>query len=122
MKAVRVGVVGLGYMGLMHAGCLADGSVDGAVLAGLCSRGEGSRAKAAAAFPGVATYERLDALLDAGTCDALIIVTPHLDHPQMVRAAFKADVHVLVEKPLAVSVKAAREVIAEHARCSHLKF
>jgi predicted dehydrogenase len=122
MNMVRVGVVGLGNMGLQHAGYLHNGSVDGATLGALCNRGAASLAKAAAMFPNVPTFTSLDALLAAGVCDAVLMATPHFDHPQMILTAFAAGKHVLVEKPLAVSIKAAREVVAVYERYPHLKF
>src|SRR5271170_5000893 len=122
MNKVRVGVVGLGNMGLQHAGYLHNGSVDGATLGALCNRGAASLTKAAALFPNVPTFTSLDALLAADVCDAVLMATPHFDHPRMILAAFAAGKHVLVEKPLAVSIKAAREVVAVYERYAHLKF
>src|SRR5256885_1689058 len=116
MKRVRVGVVGLGYMGMQHAVCLHDGSVDGAALGALCDRSTTSLARAGTAFPGVPTFTSLDTLIAARACDAVLVATPHYDHPQAILAAFAAGMHVLVEKPLAVSIKAARDVVAAYAR------
>ncbi len=51
------------------------------------------------------------AMLDAGCVDAVLLLTPvHLHHTQAI-ACLEAGVHVLCEKPLAVSVRAGRAMV-----------
>jgi predicted dehydrogenase len=68
--------------------------------------------------PGFATHT---ALLDSGLVDAVVIATPHYFHPPIAIDAFARGIHVLSEKPLAVTVGAADEAIAA-AKASGLKF
>ena len=63
----------------------------------------------------VATYTSLDALLDAGACDAVILATPDGLHLAQVERAARSGVHVLVEKPLALT-RADAEVAIASAR------
>jgi len=46
--------------------------------------------------------------------DAVLIATPHYDHPPISLDAFKRGIHVLTEKPIAVHAKAAKEMIAAY--------
>jgi predicted dehydrogenase len=121
MKTVRVGVVGLGNMGAQHAGYLHAGSIEGATLSAVCASDAASLARASA-FPKVPAFSSYEDLLAAGVCDAVLMATPHNEHPRMILSAFAAGLHVLVEKPLAVSIKAGRDVVATYARYPHLKF
>jgi predicted dehydrogenase len=61
-------------------------------------------------------YTDLDAMLERGEVDAVLLLTPvHLHHTQALRC-FEAGVHVLVEKPLAVSVRAGWRMVLEAER------
>jgi predicted dehydrogenase len=55
-------------------------------------------------------------MLASKTVDAIIIATLHYYHPPVAIAAFDAGVHVLCEKPLAVTIGAAREVVLAHQK------
>ena len=66
-------------------------------------------------------YEQFDELLTSGTIDALYIATPNWRHAEFIIPALKAGIHVLVEKPLEISVAKSRE-IQEVARTSPAKF
>lgn len=56
---------------------------------------------------GVKTYTDAMEMINSGEIDAVLIACPHYDHPLYAEAAFKAGVHVLCEKPIAVTAKAA---------------
>jgi len=66
-------------------------------------------------------YEQFDELLESGQIDALYIATPNWRHAEFVIPALKAGIHVLVEKPLEVTVEKSRE-IREAAKASGAKF
>ena len=63
--------------------------------------------EAAAAKSGVPTFATHTELLDSGLVDAVVIATPHYFHPPIALEAFPQGIHVLSEKPLAVTVSAA---------------
>jgi predicted dehydrogenase len=56
------------------------------------------------------------ALLDSGLIDAVLIATPHYFHPLFTQAAMSRGIHVLTEKPVAVSALAAQQVNQTHTR------
>lgn len=105
MDKVRIGVVGCGGMGGSHLGYL--NTVEGACVGAVCDVDAAKTKRWATQLnvPGFMTHKEL---LDSGTCDAVIIATPHYDHPIITRDAFAKGIHVLSEKPIAVDVKEAR--------------
>ncbi len=124
MTSVRMGVVGLGNIGNFHAEDIAAGSGMGGkvTLAAVCAPMANLLAAAAAKLGKIATFEKYEDLLASKTCDAVLIATPHYQHVPMTLAAFEAGLHVLVEKPLAVSVGEARRAAAGHKKYPKLKF
>ncbi|MDR0272856.1 MAG: Gfo/Idh/MocA family oxidoreductase, partial [Clostridiales bacterium] len=69
-------------------------------------------------FPGIKTFETSDTLLESGAADAIIIATPHYDHPTISIAALEKNIHVMVEKPAGVYTKAVIEMNAVAAKSS----
>jgi predicted dehydrogenase len=55
--------------------------------------------------------ESLEVLLDDPSIDGLLIATPHTTHEEMIIKAARARKHIFVEKPLALTVSAARAAI-----------
>ncbi|MBA2476658.1 MAG: Gfo/Idh/MocA family oxidoreductase [Actinobacteria bacterium] len=108
MTDVRAGVVGTGFVGLLHVEALRRLGVQ--VVGVVGSTPERARAKAAAhALPPV--VESLEALLADPSVDAVHIATPnHLHYPQ-VRDVLAAGKHVVCEKPLALSAAESGELV-----------
>jgi predicted dehydrogenase len=111
---LRVAIIGLGNMGGGHLDYLPK--VPGVTVSAVCDneptkleKGLQKLAAAGVTAQGFASYEEM---LDAKVADAVVVATPHYDHPPMGIRAFETGHHVLVEKPIAVGVKGARELIA----------
>jgi predicted dehydrogenase len=111
---VRVGVIGIGTMGAAHARDLQTGKVSRAVLAALADSDGGALAR----ISGAERFRDGKTLIDSGLVDAVVIATPHPDHPVNAVAALEAGLHVLVEKPLAAHKADCETVIAAYARRS----
>ncbi len=60
---------------------------------------------------GVPAFYDHQEMLEKMDLDAILIATPHYDHPPIAMDAFKRGIHVLTEKPIAVHVQAAQEMI-----------
>ncbi|MBS7612308.1 Gfo/Idh/MocA family oxidoreductase [Candidatus Bathyarchaeota archaeon] len=63
-----------------------------------------------------AVFESYDDMLDKVELDAVIICTPHNLHYEHTMKAFKRGLHVLVEKPMAISVGEAEEMVEESSK------
>jgi predicted dehydrogenase len=110
--ALRLAVVGVGAMGSVHARNLLEGKVPGARLSAVCDIDPNALDR----FGGVERFASLDALLRAEVADALVVATPHYDHPSSAIAGLEAGLSVLVEKPLAVHKADAERMIRAYER------
>ena len=117
----RAAIVGTGFIGRVHAGALRSLGVE---VAAVCSRTR----EGAEGFGEGRAYTDLDALLDSESIDVLHVCTPNNLHAAEALAALDRGVHVVCEKPLAVStsesagmVDAARERGLVGATCYHVR-
>ncbi len=108
---VRIGVIGIGNMGTPHSNNLQKGEVPGAKLTAVADI-DPKRLEWAQENLGdsVARFDSAEAMMDSGEVDAVIIATPHYDHPPLTRLALEKGLHVLCEKPAGVYTKHVREM------------
>jgi len=107
-QTIRLGVVGLGRaFTLMLPTFVADPRV--ALVAAADPRAE-ARSRFEADFNGTA-YERIESLCDDRSIDAVYIASPHQLHAEHARIAAAAGRHVLVEKPMALSIDECQSMI-----------
>src|SRR6266542_2108563 len=118
MEKVRCGVIGVGGMGSGH--CKMMGQIPEVELTAVCDAVPEVSRKVGEQY-GVRSFDEPEALLDSGLVDMVIIATPHYFHMLIAEAAFQRGLHVLSEKPIAVSVSAADRMITA-ARASGKKF
>ncbi len=107
---MRLAVVGVGGISRKHIEAIRE--LDVCELAAVCDVEE-ERAKAASSEHGVPGYAKLDEMLSKEKPDAITVCTPHWSHPAVACAALAAGVHVLTEKPMAVTVEDAERMTAE---------
>ena len=109
---LRVLCVGAGHMGRSHA--LAYHKLPGFQIVGLVTRSAESRAKLNAELGGgYAEYADFHAALKATKPDAVSISSYPDTHAEYAVAALEAGCHVFVEKPLAVTVAEAEQIVAK---------
>jgi predicted dehydrogenase len=116
-ETARLAVVGVGNIGRSHAGHIA--ALPNTELEAVCDINH-ARADTYAQEYGAKAYYTHQDLLKNASLDGIVIATPHYEHVQIAIDAFAQGIHVLVEKPIAVHAKAARQMIAayEAARAS----
>ncbi len=112
-KRIRVGVVGTGFWGRMHIRAyLQHPSAELVALCDLNAR----RVRATAREFGIRRFfTSVEALLDEGL-DGISIATPDAAHAAIALKAAARGVHLLVEKPLATTVRECRQMIASAKR------
>lgn len=108
-EMISVGVVGLGYWGPNLVRNFM--SSPRTRLACICDVNPATLASVAAELPGVPRVVDANEVFDDPTVDAVAIATPVATHYELARAALAAGKHVLVEKPLAVSVAQAADLV-----------
>ena len=115
-----MGVIGLGNMGSHHVASM--DAITGVELAAVCDANPAAADRVALKFPKVAKFQKYEDLLASGTCDAILIATPHFQHPVITDAAFAKGLHVLCEKPVAVRISDARRTNELHKKYPNLKY
>ena len=108
MNTVRVGVVGVGHLGVHHARVYTE--ILGADLVGLVDIDE-QRVQSVAENLGVPAYTDLDRFLEEARPDALSIVVPTSMHFEVSKKAMERGVHLLIEKPVTASTDEAGELL-----------
>ncbi|MBA3777621.1 MAG: Gfo/Idh/MocA family oxidoreductase [Betaproteobacteria bacterium] len=121
MDTVRFGVVGLGNMGRFHADYM-NSLQPAARLGGVCDVDEKRRKEISDKHGGVPAFGTYQELIDSGAVDAILIATPHYQHPEIAEMAMNKGLHVLCEKPAAVTVNGARRMNDAHARNPKVQF
>jgi len=111
MDKVRIGVVGIGNMGTAHVKHLSEGKVPNGVLTAVCDINP-DRLKWVKENIGehILTFDNAEAMFVSKEVDAVMIATPHYDHPPLAIKAFEHGLHVLIEKPAGVYTKQVREM------------
>lgn len=107
MKEIRFAILGCGTIGDVHARAIAE--LESAELVAVCDSSP-ERAREYAAKYGVKAYTDYSELLNNPDIDAISICTPSGMHAEQSIKALKADKHVLVEKPMALTAKDAKAV------------
>src|SRR3990172_12444522 len=100
---LRMGVIGVGYLGRLHAQKLA--SLDDVALVGVCDA-DRERGERVAEEVGTSYHEDSRTLLRE--VDAVSIAVPTTAHFRGAREAMRAGGHVLLEKPIAATVREGR--------------
>ncbi|WP_282187152.1 Gfo/Idh/MocA family protein [Microbacterium sufflavum] len=108
-RRVRVGVVGVGKMGLSHLSIVR--ALHNVELVGVVDATD-YLLDVLNKYTGAPTYSTLDKMLDDAAPEAVIIATPNASHAALVRSALERGVHVFCEKPLTLSAAESLELAA----------
>jgi len=115
VERVRCGVWGVGVWGEKHARVY--GSLKESELVGVYDRSR-ERAEAVTKLFGGRVFASPEALL--AECEAVSVATPTVAHLEAAQQALAAGCHVLVEKPMAVTVAEADAMIAAAERAGRV--
>lgn len=114
-RVARIAVIGGGKFGEMHLRAFTQMQRDGqAELVALCDIDEEVLARRRKEY-GVKGYSDYKAMLEREDIDGVTVVTPDFLHREFVVACAEAGKHVLVEKPLDVTVEGCDAMIAAAA-------
>src|SRR5688572_4836586 len=107
---IRFGLLGCGRIAKRHADLLGGNHIDGARLVAVCDTIR-SRADAIASKFGVPAVYEMDAFLARKDIDAVAVLTPSGMHSAHVIACAMAGKHAIVEKPMALRLQDADDMI-----------
>ena len=100
---IKLGIIGIGNIGSVHAKTVYSGQIEGVTLGAVCDIDPMKKAL----FPDIPFYTDYRQLLQSDI-DAVIISVPHPLHAAIAMDAFSHNKHVLVEKPADITVSKAR--------------
>ena len=109
---LRVGILGAGYIASWHADAIR--ATPGAALVAVCDPARDA-AEALAASYGIQAFTDLDQMIAANACDVVHILTPPNLHRDLAVQCLNAGLHVMVEKPVALSVEEVDDMAAAAA-------
>ncbi len=118
MKKIRFGVIGGSGMARGHMEGVTKN--ENAELVAFCELDDGRIAEVKALYPDIAVYKDYKEMLRCGI-DAVIVVSPDQLHREMCVEALSLGLHVLCEKPLALTEEDAA-AIRDAAAASDKKF
>jgi predicted dehydrogenase len=110
MNMINFALLGCGRIAKRHADLLGTGQIAGARLAAVCDV-DPARAQAFAARYGVRGHASLPALLDQSDIDVVSILTPSGMHAEHAIQVAKSGRHIVVEKPMALTLEDADAMI-----------
>ena len=117
---IGVGIIGAGKMGRIHAANLAKG-IPNSKLVAVSDVVEDSAKKLAAEFGVTNVFTDYLRLVENRDVQAIVIATPTIQKPQIVKFACEAGKHVFCEKPVATNYHDAEQV-AKSSQKSPAKF
>lgn len=106
---MNFGLIGCGAIARFHAEAI--GMTEGAVLAGVADA-RPEAAKSFAADYQIHAYQSVEELLSSPAIDAVCICTPSGLHAPLAIQAAEHGKHMVIEKPVALTVDSANEIIA----------
>ena len=110
---MRIAIVGAGWAGGIHAAAYA--SMEGVEIASIVGRGP-RRAKELAAKVNAPSTTDLAAVLEDESIDAVDVCVPSGLHRQVAVPALNAGKHVLLETPIALTLKDADAILSAAKR------
>lgn len=116
MKTVRVGVIGVGHLGIHHARVYSG--LEGVQLVGVVDSDADRAMKASAEF-GAPMFTDCGELLAEGV-DAVSVVVPTSAHRGVALQCVEAGADVLVEKPIAATIDEAESIVETARKRSRL--
>lgn len=113
---LRLGIAGIGRIANDYIELICTGRVPDVEVAALSSRNAEHMKATAGRYPQLADipcYTDYEEMLQSGKIDAVLICTPHGQHPIMAQQALAAGLHVLLEKPVGIDREALQQVETE---------
>ena len=108
-SSTRVGLLAYGAIGHEHN--LAVQQTSGLQLTAVCDTNPDRVAAARTLAPDAAGFDDADDLLSSGALDLVVVSTPPNSHAHWARRALRQGLHVVLEKPMALSTADCDELI-----------
>lgn len=110
MDILKVGVIGIGNVGKAHLKAIYNNEIKDLKVVAVCDIDKEKLDLAKNDYPQIECYTDYKELITSGSVEAVIIAVPHTMHGEIAIYALEKDLHVLVEKPVDVSVAMAVKI------------
>lgn len=112
MEKLRLGIIGVGNMGSVHADNIKKGECPDIVITAIADTNPKRLdwAKEQNYGENIAFFSDDIEMLDSGLIDACLIAVPHYDHTVLAIECMKRSIHVMLEKPAGVYTKQVKEM------------
>jgi predicted dehydrogenase len=110
IKIIRVGLLAYGAIGDQHN--LAVSATEGLLLTAVADTNPDRLVAAKELAPDITTFTDSTAMLDSGSIDLVVISTPPNTHYSWAKESLNRGIHVILEKPMALTVEQCDELIA----------
>lgn len=107
---MKFGIVGIGHIGKRHIAVI--DAEPNAEIAAICDIEIEKCKEQSDLYGGIPTYSDYEKMLTDSDCEIVSIATPHGLHAEMAVLAAKHKKHILVEKPMALSVEDSNRMIS----------
>lgn len=122
MKKIRYGIIGVGNQGNYYLGLFERGDIENGIVTAVCDVIPDRLEKIAQKYGDkYKLFSEYKEMLDSGLCDAVLVETPHYQHPEIVIECLKREINVICDKPAGVYTKQVYEM-NEVAKNSKAKF
>ena len=121
MEQVRFGIIGCGNIAHNHVKNFETGKVKDGVITAICDIVPAKYEALNALYENkYATFTDAKEMMKSGLVDAVIICTPHYQHPELAIMAMDAEIHCIIEKPAGVYTLQVKEML-ERAKTAKTK-
>ena len=118
MKKVRYGIIGMGNQGSYYANLFADGKIENGELAAVCDNNKNKLGFARQKYGEMLKYfDDYRDMIASGECDAVLVETPHYQHPDIVIDCLKKGMNVICDKPAGVYTEQVRKMNEFAKKC-----
>ncbi|MBR4419690.1 MAG: Gfo/Idh/MocA family oxidoreductase [Clostridia bacterium] len=122
MSKIKFGIIGMGNQGNYYARLFNEGKITNGKLVACCDiNPEKLKVVTQKYSAEVKCFSDYKSMIETGDCDAVLVVTPHYAHPEIVIECLKRGINVICDKPAGVYTKQVREM-NEVAKQSNAQF
>lgn len=111
MDKLSVGVIGVGKMGLLHAGIF--NGLEESKLVAISEKDKIMSMTLNRYLPGVNVYKDYEEMFNEENLDIVVITTPVFLHKRMIEDAIDKEVNIFVEKPLALNFSECKSLLSK---------
>lgn len=111
MNKLKVGIIGTGKMGLLHAGIF--NNLEWSVISAISEKKKIISKVLKKYLSGVNVYQDYEEMLEKEDLDIAVVTTPVFLHKKMIEDAMRHNLNIFVEKPLTTSGSECRSILSK---------